>query len=113
LRSDYVRELADFYNAVDQLQEDLLKMAKTARTPELRPGLEQYLDQMRELGHRIERIFSMINEKSLKVTCNSMKEIGEEFHENVDRARCADHSLRERHGNDPRSGPYAHYSSNG
>jgi len=86
LKSEYTQELDDFYNGVDQLQEGLLQMAQTACAAELRPEFEYYLEQMRDLGHRLERIFSLVNEKSLRITCKSMDEVSEELHELIELA---------------------------
>jgi len=84
LKSVYLRELDDFYNAVDQLQEELLQTAKKARAAGLRIEFEHYLEQVRDLGHRLERMFSLVNENSLRITCKSMDEASQELQEMID-----------------------------
>jgi ferritin-like metal-binding protein YciE len=53
----FVKGLQDLYSAENQLIEALPKMAKKARTEELRRGFEQHLEQTKEQARRIEQIF--------------------------------------------------------
>jgi hypothetical protein len=53
LKSVFVDELRDLYNAEQQLIRALPKMAKTATSEELRKGFEEHLEQTKEHATRI------------------------------------------------------------
>lgn len=79
MQSVYVRELDGFYEAVDRLQEGLMQLAKTGIAERLPPELEHHLVQMRDLGSRLERIFALITEESLRTTCKTAHEVFREL----------------------------------
>ena len=62
LKSVFVDELRDIYNAEQQLIKALPKMAKAATSEELRSGFEEHLEQTKEHAARIEKIFSGMGE---------------------------------------------------
>lgn len=80
-RSEYVRELNDFYDALDEVQDGLLRMAKSVSAAEFRPELNHRLEQMRELGCRLERIYFLVNQESLRIVCRTADEVKVEFDE--------------------------------
>jgi ferritin-like metal-binding protein YciE len=62
LKSVFVDELRDLYNAEQQLIKALPKMAKAATSEELRKGFEEHLEQTKEHAARIEKIFGGLGE---------------------------------------------------
>ena len=78
LRSLYIDELRDLYNAESQLLKALPKMAKGASSKELKEAFEEHLEQT--WGHlaRIDQIFAALDEKPTGKTCYAMKGLIEE-----------------------------------
>jgi ferritin-like metal-binding protein YciE len=75
LKSVFVDELRDIYNAEQQLIKALPKMAKAATSEELRSGFEEHLEQTREHASRIEKIFSGMGEPVKGKKCKGMEGI--------------------------------------
>jgi ferritin-like metal-binding protein YciE len=75
LKSVFVDELRDLYNAEQQLVKALPKMAKTATSAELRKGFEQHLEQTKEHATRIENIFGGLGEPVKGKKCKGMEGI--------------------------------------
>jgi ferritin-like metal-binding protein YciE len=75
LKSVFVYELRDLYNAEQQLIKALPKMAKTATSKELRKGFEEHLEQTKEHAARIEKIFSGLGEPVKGKKCKGMEGI--------------------------------------
>jgi ferritin-like metal-binding protein YciE len=75
LKSVFVDELRDLYNAEQQLIKALPKMAKTATSEELRKGFEEHLEQTREHATRIEKIFGGLGEPVKGKKCKGMEGI--------------------------------------
>jgi ferritin-like metal-binding protein YciE len=75
LRSLYIDELRDLYNAENQLLKALPKVAKAASSEELKEALEEHLEQT--WGHlaRIDQIFAALHEKPTGKTCYAMKRL--------------------------------------
>jgi ferritin-like metal-binding protein YciE len=92
LNDAYLRELDAFYDAVDLIQEGLLKAAAKSDPAELYTELELQLTQMLDLGNRLERIFFLVNQQSLRIVCKSTSEVGKELFEKLDREGVGAHS---------------------
>src|SRR5580698_8863662 len=75
LKSVFVDELRDIYNAEQQLIKALPKMAKAATSEELRSGFEEHLEQTKEHAARIEKIFSGMGEPVKGKKCKGMEGI--------------------------------------
>ena len=78
LKTLYVEELRDLYNAENQLLKALPKMAKKASTPELKRAFEQHLEETRTHVDRLDQIFDRLGKKPTGKTCHGMKGLIEE-----------------------------------
>jgi len=83
LKSLYIHELNDLYDAEHQLLRVLPKMAKAASSEDLRLVFERHLDQTQEHLVRLESAFSLLKEKPTRTTCKAMKGILEEAEEMI------------------------------
>jgi ferritin-like metal-binding protein YciE len=73
LRTLYVDELRDLYNAETQMVKALPKMAKAASNDKLREALEEHLRQTTEQVSRLEQIFDQLEEKPFGKRCLGME----------------------------------------
>jgi ferritin-like metal-binding protein YciE len=73
LKTLYVNELRDLYNAENQLLKALPKMAKGATSEELQDAFEKHLEQTRTHVERLEEVFEELGEKPKGKTCKAMK----------------------------------------
>ncbi|MGH7983809.1 MAG: ferritin-like domain-containing protein, partial [Candidatus Udaeobacter sp.] len=78
LKTLYVNELRDLYNAEQQLVKALPKMAKAASSEELQEAFEKHLEQTKTHVERLEEVFEEIGEKPKGKTCKAMKGLIEE-----------------------------------
>jgi len=78
LRTLWVEEMRDLYNAENQLLKALPKMAKTASTPELKEAFETHLEETRTHVERLDEIFDKLGKKPTGKTCKAMKGLVEE-----------------------------------
>jgi ferritin-like metal-binding protein YciE len=78
LRTLWIEEMRDLYNAESQLLKALPKMAKKASSPELREAFENHLEETRNHVERLEEIFSRLGKKPTGKTCQAMKGLIEE-----------------------------------
>ncbi len=78
LRTLWIEEMRDLYNAENQLLKALPKMAKSASTPQLRKAFEGHLEETRAHVTRLEKIFGQLNKKPGGKTCKAMKGLVEE-----------------------------------
>jgi len=74
----FLDELADVYNAEQQIIKALPKMAKSAESDELREALESHLEQTREHASRLEEVAQGLDESLKRKTCAAMKGLIEE-----------------------------------
>ena len=74
----FVHELKDLYNAEKQLVKALPKMAKAARSPELRTAFEEHLEETRGQIERLEQVFASLDEKVRGKHCDGIAGIIEE-----------------------------------
>ncbi|MEO6969908.1 MAG: ferritin-like domain-containing protein [Chthoniobacterales bacterium] len=78
LRTLWIEEMRDLYNAENQLLKALPKMAKKATTPELKKAFESHLEETRTHVERLEEIFAKLGKKPSGKTCKAMKGLVEE-----------------------------------
>ncbi len=83
LKDLYLEQLKDLYSAETQLVEALPKMAEAASAPDLRKSFSDHLRQTQEHVHRLERIFSDLNEDPKGHTCEGMKGLVKEGQEMI------------------------------
>ena len=78
LRTLWVEEMRDLYNAENQLLKALPKMVKSASTPELKEAFETHLEETRTHVERLDEIFGKLGKKPTGKTCKAMKGLVEE-----------------------------------
>ena len=78
LRTLYIEELRDLYNAESQLLKALPKMAKGASSEDLKDAFEKHLEQTKSHVERLEEVFQEIGETPKGKTCKAMKGLIEE-----------------------------------
>jgi len=78
LRTLWIEEMRDLYNAENQLLKALPKMAKRASTPELKEAFESHLEETQTHVERLEEIFAKLGKKPSGKTCKVMKGLVEE-----------------------------------
>ena len=78
LKTLYIEELRDLYNAENQLLKALPKMAKKASTPELKEAFQSHLEETRTHVERLDQIFDTLGKKPTGKTCKAMKGLIEE-----------------------------------
>src|SRR5262249_40375541 len=81
LRELLIDELKDIYHAEKQLIKALPKLAKAARSEELREAFEQHLQETEEHAQRVEQVFESLQEKPQAKTCKAMQGLIEEGQE--------------------------------
>jgi ferritin-like metal-binding protein YciE len=74
----FLDQLADVYNAEQQLIKALPKMAKAAESDELREVLESHLQETQEQAQRLEQVVEGLDETLKRKTCAAMKGLIEE-----------------------------------
>ncbi len=78
LRTLWIEEMRDLYNAENQLLKALPKMAKRASAPELKEAFTSHLEETRTHVERLEEIFTKLGKKPSGKTCKAMKGLVEE-----------------------------------
>jgi ferritin-like metal-binding protein YciE len=68
----FIDELRDLYDAEKQLTKALPKMAKAASSEELRAAFEEHLGQTQAHVHRLEQIFTLLDERPDGKKCVAM-----------------------------------------
>src|SRR5581483_3878958 len=74
----FLDELADVYNAEQQLIKALPKMAKSAQSEELKEAIESHLEETREQASRLEEVAKGLEESIKRKTCAAMRGLIEE-----------------------------------
>ena len=64
LHDAFIDELRDTYDAERQLTKALTKLAKAARSPQLREAFESHLEETQGQIERLEQVFESLEEKS-------------------------------------------------
>jgi ferritin-like metal-binding protein YciE len=77
----FLEQLADVYNAEQQLTKALPKVAKNAESEELRQAVEEHLEETREHVGRLEEVAESLDESLKRKTCAAMKGLLEEADE--------------------------------
>ena len=72
LHEAFLDEVADMYNAEQQLIKALPKMAKAAQSPELREAFESHLKETEEQAQRIEQAMESLGESLQRKKCKAM-----------------------------------------
>src|SRR5262245_20602645 len=78
LHDAFLDELRDSYDAEKQLTKALPKLAKAARSPELRQAFESHLEETRGHLDRLERVFESLDEKVRGKHCDGIAGIIDE-----------------------------------
>jgi len=78
LKTLYINELKDLYNAEQQLVKALPKMTKAASSEELQDAFEKHLEQTKTHVELLEEVFEEIGKKPKGKTCKAMKGLIEE-----------------------------------
>lgn len=73
LRETFLDELADIYDAEQQLVKALPKMAEAAKNESLRAGFELHLSETRNHVSRLEQVFDLLGKKAKSKKCKAMK----------------------------------------
>ena len=73
LRDTFLEELADVYDAEEQLTKALPKMAEAAESSELKTAFETHLNETKTHIQRLERVFSIFGEEAEGEKCKAMK----------------------------------------
>ena len=79
----FINELKDLYSAEKQITRALPKMAKAAKSEELRNAFQTHLEETRGQIQRLEHIFEMIGKAGTGKTCKAMKGLLEEGEETM------------------------------
>ena len=74
----FLEELADIYNAEQQLTKALPKMAKAAQSEEVREAFESHLQETENQISRLEQVVEALGESMKRKTCKGMKGLIEE-----------------------------------
>jgi ferritin-like metal-binding protein YciE len=78
LQTLFVEELRDIYSAENQLLKALPKMAKRAKSEELKEAFTDHLEQTKEHVERLDEIFETLDKSPKGKTCKAMKGLIEE-----------------------------------
>jgi len=81
LRETFLDELADIYDAENQILKALPKMAQAAQHEDLRHAFEEHLEQTESQVERLEQVFEVIGEESKGKGCKAMEGILKEGEE--------------------------------
>jgi ferritin-like metal-binding protein YciE len=74
----FLDTLKDIYYAEKQIVKALPKMAKAARSPELKSGFEKHLEESEIHVERLEQVFEMLGKPARGKTCEAILGILEE-----------------------------------
>jgi len=80
----FLEELADIYNAEQQLTKALPKMAKAAESDELRQAFEEHLEETQNQITRLQQVFQSLGESMRRKTCKAMQGLIEEGQETIE-----------------------------
>lgn len=83
LRELLVEELRDIYHAEGQLVKALPKMAKAAKSPELKQAFQEHLAQTEGHVERLHQAFDLLGEKQRGKPCKGMMGLIEEGRETI------------------------------
>ena len=92
----FLDELADVYNAEQQLTKALPKMARAANSNELRAAFESHLQETKEHISRLEQLAESLDESLKRKKCKAMEGLikeGEEMLEEMEDSSALDAAL--------------------
>lgn len=78
-----IDELKDIYSAEKQITRALPKMAKAAKSPELKEAFESHLEETKGQIERLDEIFEALGKKATGKTCHGMQGLVEEGNEMI------------------------------
>lgn len=78
-----IDELKDIYSAEKQITRALPKMAKAAKSPELKEAFETHLEETKGQIERLDEIFETLGKKATGKTCHGMQGLVEEGNEMI------------------------------
>lgn len=78
LRESFLDELADIYNAENQLLKALPKMAQAAEHEDLKEGFKTHLEETRGHVDRLKKVFGIFGQDAKGKTCKAMEGLIEE-----------------------------------
>lgn len=78
-----IDELKDIYSAEKQITKALPKMAKAAKSPELKQAFETHLEETKGQIERLDEIFETLGKKATGKTCHGMQGVIEEGSEMI------------------------------
>jgi ferritin-like metal-binding protein YciE len=78
-----ISELRDLYSAELQLTKALPKMVRAAKTPELKTGFTEHVEQTKGHVERLKEVFQHIGKKPTGETCHGMMGLVEEAQEQI------------------------------
>ena len=84
LHDAFLDELRDMYDAEKQLTKALPKLAKAARSAELKQAIESHLEETRGHVERLEEVFESLGEKARGKHCDGIAGIIEEGKSTLD-----------------------------
>jgi len=84
LHDAFLDELRDIYDAEKQLTKALPKLAKAARSAELKQAIESHLEETRGHVERLEEVFESLGEKARGKHCDGIAGIIEEGKSTLD-----------------------------
>jgi ferritin-like metal-binding protein YciE len=93
LQDLYKKELADLYDAEQQIIKALPKMIEGATSEELKDALNEHLDVTKEQASRLEQIFEQLGEKAKREKCKGMQGVIAEGSDQLDEIK--DDNLRD------------------
>src|SRR5215213_3689531 len=76
-----IEELKDIYNAESQLLKAMPRMAKKAKSQQLKSAFETHMKETEGQIDRLEQVFESLGEKAKGKTCHAMKGLLEEAKE--------------------------------
>jgi ferritin-like metal-binding protein YciE len=83
LRELLVEQLADLYDAEQRITKALPKLAKAAKSPELKAAFQKHLAETQGQVERVEQVFEALGEKVKKKTCLAMQGLIAEGEETI------------------------------
>jgi ferritin-like metal-binding protein YciE len=83
LHALFLEELADIYNAEQQLTKALPKVAKNAQSEELREAIESHLEETQQHVSRLEEVAKTLGQTIERKICPAMKGLIEEGEETM------------------------------
>ncbi|HUS08537.1 MAG TPA: ferritin-like domain-containing protein [Bryobacteraceae bacterium] len=78
LQDLFLEEIKDLYNAENQLVKALPKMAKAAKSPELKAAFQAHLEETKGQVERLVQVFAVLGKPVKGKTCAAMKGLIEE-----------------------------------